>query len=99
MTTNFQVGDRVSFSVGSDCYPATVVRKTPTTLVVQEDQFTADKANGHDYYGKQVWKFTRDPKGIEWKFTLRADGKYREVGTKYGGALSRGWKARQDPHF
>jgi hypothetical protein len=101
--TEFKVGDHVSFSMGSDTYPATVIRVTPCRVVIRCDEFAGDFANGHNYYGSQKWLFTENPNGSEHLFTRRGTvaeghGRFAMKGGNYSW-LRHGWSARQDPCF
>lgn len=38
-TDHIEIGSGATFGFGSDCYPATVIRKTPTTVTIQDDHY------------------------------------------------------------
>jgi len=54
------VGVGATLCVGSDRYPYTVIDFTSSgkTITVVGDNYTADKAGGHDYFGTQKWIIT-----------------------------------------
>jgi hypothetical protein len=92
------VGMGCTFGVGSDAYPAFVTRISDSgkTVWVKRGDFVADKENGHDYFGNQVWICTPNDS--------REEEAVRK--TKYGWKMTGGsrvyfGKARayQDPHF
>lgn len=60
-TASIDLGTGACYSVGSDRYPATVIAKTPSTIIVQDDNFTAGE--GHNYFGAQVWNFSPNLNG------------------------------------
>lgn len=60
-TTQVNIGDGATYSVGSDRYPATVIAKTAHTVTLQDDTFKAGE--GHNYFGSQVWVFSPNPEG------------------------------------
>jgi hypothetical protein len=79
--------------IGSDRYPATVIRKTARMIETRRDKATpTDK---HDYYGDQDYTYERDPSGeVErWYWSSR--------GWKKPGATCRiGERSRySDPSF
>lgn len=39
---DFQVGDRAHYNIGSDVFPATVVKRTPKSVTVRVDSFRHD---------------------------------------------------------
>lgn len=101
--TQFSVGDKVSFAVGSDTYPGVVVKVTPCRLEVQRSDFAGDFENGHDYFGSQKWIITENLKGKADTFTRRGKvsdghGRFAMKGCNYSW-LRHGWSARMDPSF
>lgn len=94
------VGTPGFYNIGSDTYPITIVQKTARGYVVQYDKFEDDKAAGHDYYGQQKYKFTRNPKGrleeVTWKPRRSCWGM---KGSNSGWVHFGEWRAYQDPSF
>ncbi len=92
------VGAGVSYCIGSDSYPYTVRRVSPSgkTLWATSERFVAGPGNTYERAHK-VGVFV-PPAEAEEAFTLRADGTYRPVGSK-AGYLSEGRTFRQDPCF
>lgn len=89
----FQVGDGVTFSLGSDCYPMTVRRRTPTgkSLWASRDKVRAK--------GDRKLFIPCNVHPREWvQFTLRDDGSYRPVGKDFG-RLTPGRESHFDPHL
>lgn len=92
------VGTPGYIAIGSDCYPVTLVKisKGGSKVTVQVDNFVGDTENGHDYFGTQVWKITRNPKGrLETFNWSKKYQRYRGSGSCYFGR----WHAKQDPSF
>lgn len=94
------VGMPCTYGVGTDCYPAHVQRISDSgkTIWIQDASAVADKENGHDYFGNQVWIVTPNPDGAINKVTLRQDGSWRMTGrtSRVGFGYARYY---QDPHF
>lgn len=57
-----KIGDGATISVGSDSYPATVIRVTPKSITVQEDSAVCVSGNSHNSE-MQDWQITRNPNG------------------------------------
>lgn len=111
----FAVGDRVHYNGWTDVYPATVVKVTPTTVTVRQDNFRKDPEwkmdwvdggfAGHvtnNYQQKNV--IEPDEGGTRFvKFTLRAKrGEFVQVGYSSTGprsTLHQGWDAFYDYNF
>ena len=94
------VGTHGSYSVGSDAYPLTVVEvsKSGHRVVCEQDEYKA--VSGDIYSGNVVYEFTRREGGNRIVFTRRANGRYRQAGSKTTGGLSlNGWFAKYDPSF
>lgn len=102
-----EVGSGATYGVGSDCYPYTVVEIiNEKKVVVQADKYEADKDNGYDYYGNQVYKYFTDQNGGRKIVTLRKNGMWLPVGSvvSRGGCYANGFslgfrRAYQDPSF
>jgi len=97
-----EVGMHGTYSIGSDAYPVTVIEvyRNFREIVVQYDNFVADKEKKHDYFGQQHWKIIRNEKGRTEIFTWKR--KYKRFGPKSesSGTLHLGtWNAKQDPSF
>lgn len=99
MSKMFKVGDGVNYNIGSDVYPGTIVKVSATgkTVWVQDDDAAVTKPAEH--YGDPVdYMFMPNPNGRVTKFTQRQDGIFRQVGGRWG-ALHKGRRKYQDPHF
>ena len=95
-----KVGDKGYYGVGSDIYPVTVVeiKKNGRQIIVRTVKFEGDKENGHDYYGRQVWKFNDDGTGnlITFNWAPRYN-KWQNDGCRLH--IKGEWHAYQDPSF
>lgn len=89
-----QPGDGACYSIGSDRYAVTVIKRTPATITVQMDH--ARNVGGP--YPAQDWEFTPNPDGTVMVFTRRKDGGYRAKGGNCG-FLRAGRDHYMDPHF
>lgn len=76
------IGVGATVSIGSDCYPATIIHVDARSISVQMDHAT--EAEGYDYYQNQVHDFAPNPKGEIKVFTLRRGGRYAELGSPVG---------------
>ena len=100
-----EVGDGVTYSVGSDRYAGTVQKVSESGKTVY---FTDDEAkNVGDYYGQQEWVYESvpaqesvNPLG-ETASNLKAArwNEKRQGYLYYGRVLAAGRHAYQDPHF
>lgn len=93
----FWPGEGVSWDVGSDRYPGTVVKVSKTSVWVRRDDFVRTDRNGMSE--DQSYRFVQREVGELIRFTLRKDGRLRRAGRKSYSALSHGRSAHQDPHF
>lgn len=59
------IGDGATIRIGSDSYPATVVKVTPKSIVVQEDDAICTSRNAHNSE-LQEWQITPNPQGRKW---------------------------------
>lgn len=96
------VGDGVTVSIGSDCYPATIiaVSKNLRTVTIQMDNYKP--AQGYEYFGNQVYEFTPNPNGVIEVWTFRNHGRYAKKGSKKGSGFClslNGRRAYSDPSF
>lgn len=74
-----EVGTGVTYCVGTDRYPYTVVEvKSPRKLIVQRDSWRRTDSNGLSE--DQDYEFTPDPDGERRVITLRKNGRWYEVG-------------------
>jgi hypothetical protein len=89
-----QPGQRCTFTIGSDRYPVTVVKRHLLSVTTSDD--TARQIG--DYYGNQRWISVSNPNGRIRHFTKRKDGRWLLVGQKYG-YLSAGSHPYRDPSF
>jgi hypothetical protein len=88
-----KVGDGATICVGSDSYPATVVKVTAKTATIQDDTFTP--APGYDYYSNQVYTYAPNVTGHRSIVRLTKRG-WRYLGTPvYFGHR----RAYRDPSF
>lgn len=88
-------GTPATICIGSDRYPATVVKVSPSgkTITVRDDIATFV---GHDgSFGVQKWTFSPDPKGRETTFRLTKRGWTRGCYRLVLGERDR----YDDPHF
>jgi len=96
------VGDGVSYAVGSDAYPMTVRRISPSgkTIWCSSDRFRSKpRANSFAEADKVGVFLPQDTDPKTWtKFTKRADGTFRESGRRHC-RLIVGRSYKQDPHF
>lgn len=101
-----EVGDGATESVGSDCYPYTVVKVSESgkTIWLQRDSFRRADSNG-PFTESQSYVYERCPEAPLRKATLRKDGRYRMAGQSSSGSM-RGCtvsvghrRAYMDPHF
>ena len=96
----FEIGTPGYYAIGTDIYPVTLVKQSPSgrTVWVQYDTFVGDVENGHEYFGHQVWKITRDESSrIERYDWSEKSQSFRSKGC---GWLRLGqWRAHQDPGF
>jgi hypothetical protein len=81
-STLAQVGDGATILAWTDRYAGTVVKTTPRSIVVREDNATRSDSNGMSE--SQSYDYSPNPDGREWTFTLRNDGKFYEKGAKMG---------------
>ena len=102
--SRFRVGDGVRWAAGTDCCAGTVVKVTPKSVIVVEDEakllngfssgepdalkFTPGGFVGHTS-GTQRYEFSPG-NGPELRFTLRKTGLFKLAGTPVGGSM-RGW--------
>lgn len=96
------VGQGATVSIGSDCYPATVIEvsKNLRTVTIQMDTYTP--APGYEYFGNQVHEFFPNPDGAIEIWTLRNHGRYAKKGSKKGSGFClslNGRRAYSDPSF
>lgn len=93
------VGMRVSFSVGSDAYPATViaVSKSGSQITLQDDSSRVVSGSCAD--GSAKWVCEVNPNGAIHKATRRGNGVYRLVGWSTSGRVWEGSTRHYDPHF
>jgi len=73
-----QVGDGVTMAGWTDRHAATVIKRTPKTVTVQQDKATRSDSNGMS--DAQSYTYERDPEGATYRFSLRANGTWRKVG-------------------
>ena len=91
------VGTHGSYSVGSDSYPCTVVKVSPSghQITVETDETTKSTA----FPDSTGIEFARREGGERTVFTRRANGRYRMAGANFGGLSLGGWYSHQDPSF
>ncbi len=77
--TEIKIGDGVTYHVGSDRYPYTVIDViSPTKLLIQHDSTKMNKDG--DWYGKQIWDITQNPNGGIITISKRKNGYWYQVG-------------------
>jgi len=91
---NPEVGDRVTYCIGSDRYASTVVKRTKCRVTTRSDRVR----QVGQYHGDQRWIAVVDPNGRMDEFTLRPDGIWRPKGRACG-YLVQGSHHHQDPSF
>lgn len=72
------VGDGVSMCYFSDRHAATVIKRTPKTVTVQQD--IAQRTDQRGMGDAQDYEYTRNTNGGLTKFSLRKNGTWRAVG-------------------
>lgn len=104
-------GSRVSIHFYSDIEPATVICRTPKTVIVRVDKATLDptwKPEMHvggfaahcSNQSTQRWIVEEDPDGRTMKFTLRKNDRWIQAGeSKRGTWLGAGWRKFHDYNF
>lgn len=94
-----KVGDGATMSVGSDCYPATVVKVSPSgkTVEIQMDEYTRYDLGG-PFTEDQRYNYHRNPNGgIR---IVRMTKRGWRIGGQRGTPVSFGTRrAYQDPSF
>ena len=95
-------GMGATVGIGSDRYPYTIIEVSPDckTIKIQRDHYTP--AEGYNYFGNQVYEYTRDPEAPIEVWTLRNHGRYVRKGDKKNSSfyLTIGKKqAYSDPSF
>lgn len=60
-----EVGAPATIAIGSDSYPATVIRVTPKSITVQEDHAVCISGNSH-CSEHQEWQITANTTGVTW---------------------------------
>lgn len=97
MKHNFNVGDGVKYGINGDLYPATVIRVTDSTVIVQDDNYRCTKPMSAWGADDAEYEYTPNPNGRTRKFTVKKNGSVTEVGTNYC-FLSHERRYRQNPH-
>jgi hypothetical protein len=100
--TQPEVGMGVTFGIGSDCYPYTVLEVVNSkTIRVQSDDYKA--LPDSEYFGNQKYEYRRNHQGSITTLTLRKNGRWVRKGESMRGA-SGYWsigtrRYYSDPHF
>lgn len=94
-----RVGDKVTFCVGSDMYPASVTRVSQCAKTVHIVEHDFEARQGNDIRGEQKWKVL-GPNGCVHKLTWRKDKEryikaYWDTGMVHFGV----WDPYIDPTF
>lgn len=95
-----EVGMGATEGVGSDRYPFTIIEvRSPTTIVVQRDNFTRTDKNG--FSESQTYEYSPCPEATKVVVTKRKSGRWVRRGQKghYGGFGIGHREAYQDPSF
>jgi len=95
---DFKVGDGVSFGCGSDRYPGTVVRVTPTRVHVASDDYECTSPPSAYGSNDGVYRFTPVKDAAVQVFTVKKNGRVSMKGGNYG-ILGHGRCYYQDPSF
>jgi hypothetical protein len=82
-----EIGMGVTWSVGSDRYPGTIVEiyHNDKRIVIQEDIAIRTDDNGMSE--SQTYKFETNPSGTIYHASLRKDGRWKLMGTKQSVSL------------
>jgi len=98
-----KVGMGATKSVGSDCYPYTVIKVQSNGNEIHAQRDNSISAEGSDYYGTQIYTYTPNPDSEVEIFTLRKNGYFVKKGRPlkyYWDSLSLGGrKCYRDPSF
>ena len=98
MKHNFNVGDGCSFGAGSDSYPGTVVKVTPTRIWVQQDTHICTKRMSAYGANDAEYIYQRNLNGRIEQFSVKKNGRITLKGCNFGG-LGHGRRYYQDPSF
>lgn len=100
--TTFEVGDEVSYSFGSDSYPAVVVdvSKSGHKITTQQMEVLITKGDESQQEGVDYVVMPNE-NGTLYVWTRRTNGRYLMRGANYNGAprLSHGVRYYRDPSF
>ena len=77
-----QIGDGVTVVLWTDCEAYTIIKKTPTTMILQQDKATMDPAFKPEFIvggfaghcinqNDQTYTYEKNPNGAQTKITLR----------------------------
>ena len=93
-----EVGDGVTYDIGTDSYGATVIDVSPSKnrVTIQMDKSTLVEGSRQSDW--QVYEFERNPEGSIYHFTRRKDGRYKLKGLRCG-SISRGRSQYLDPSY
>lgn len=100
-----QEGDGVSFSIGTDIYPCTVIKRTLTTMTVRQDKaylqnpedlkFTTGGFAAHCHNTQDAqYIFEKDEHGAEHVFSRRKTGTWKPKGSHTNSSATRLIKGR-----
>lgn len=101
MMSDFDVGDGATVAINGDYYPYTVIAKVGRRIYVQADTPKCIKRASAYGADDAVFQFDRNPSGEVKIFSLRKNGRFRQVGwgQNEGFSLTKGRSYRKDPHF
>lgn len=96
-----EVGTGVTYRIGSDCYPYTVIESDPKGLKIKIQSDTAiplkDYKNSDTFYVDQTYKYERNPDGDIIELKLNSKGKW--ANGQYGKFTIGTRKKYLDPSF
>lgn len=98
---DFEVGDGASTYINGDMYPATVIAKKGKRITVQYDIYKCVKPSSVYGADDAVYEYTRNPDGPTRVFSLRKNGRFRQLGDSIwsGYGLTQGRYYKQNPHI
>lgn len=71
-----EVGTGVTYRIGSDCYPYTVIESNPKGLKIKIQSDNIKAIEGNDFYGEQKYEYERDPNGVIIELKLNSKGNW-----------------------
>jgi len=93
------VGMGVTYCVGSDSYPYTVIEVSKSGKRVRVQQDTATRVDSNGQSEAQTWLYESDPDGKVMEFSLRKTGVWRPKGSDHCYLSLGGRRKYSDPSF